>query len=148
MDKPTPIKKPRPLTTKQKKFIKAKLEGKTGVAAAQEAYGVDYNSGKVIASNNLTKVNIQEALDAVYQKRGITLEKIVEPFALALDANKVVQVEGDFYETDVPDHTVRMTAGKNLAQFIGIGKQASEGGNTTNLNFINISRNDKGEYGL
>lgn len=143
VDKP---KAPRKLTDKQRKFVKAKLEGKTGVEAAMIAYpSVDYSVANAIAGENLKKPSIQEALEAAYAKRGLTIDALVAPHADALTANKVVPIEGDFYETDVPDHTTRMNASKNLAQFIGLGRT---GEGTTNYNFINLSRSDKGDYGI
>lgn len=127
----TPKPKTRELTTKQKKFIKAKAEGLTGVAAAKEAYNLtDDNTATVIASQNLRKLNIQEALNAEFEKQGITLERIVAPINRALEAKKTVILGNgeDAFADVVDDHSVQLKASSMAAQFIGIGKQTVEGG--------------------
>ena len=140
-----PLLKPRRLTTKQAKFVKAKIAGKTTVAAAMAAYPtVDYKSASVIGAQNLEKLSIQQALQEAYERQGLTVDALVRPLAEGLRANRVVQLEGDFYETEVPDHSTRIKAAGMAAQWIGLGK--SEGGN--NFNFINIAGGDSGHYGL
>ncbi len=117
-------KKPKKLTVKQAKFVKAKSEGKTGVEAARIAYDVvDYNTANVIASENLQKPTIQQALEAEYEKQGLTMSAIVKPIADGVKANRVVQVEGDFFETEVPDLPTRITAAKVAAMWLGVGKE-------------------------
>lgn len=142
-------KKLRPLTTKQAKFVKAKAQGLTGVEAAKQAYGVvDYNTAAVIASQNLNKLNINEAVQAEMAKQGITLEAIIAPLKDALTAEKVHIVgNGEQAMADVvPDHSVRLKAVSIASQFMGVGK-SNEGG-TTNLNFINVAKNDTNEFGI
>jgi phage terminase small subunit len=121
----TKVKKPRALTTKQRKFVKAKAEGLTGVAAAQIAYDTtDYNTAAMIASDNLRKPNIQEAVQAEMAKQGITLEAIIRPVKEALEADKVSIVgNGEKAMAEVtPDHSVRLKAVSIASQFMGIGK--------------------------
>lgn len=144
--KASSIKKSRPLTIKQKKFIKAKLEGKTGVAAAQEAYGVDYKLGTVMATENLAKPSIAAALEEAYAKQGLTMEAIVQPIADGIRSNRVVQIEGDFYQTDVPDMPTRIRAAGLAALWIGIGKQNDmpSGG----IHFHNHTDGTRSEYGI
>jgi hypothetical protein len=149
----TGVRKPK-LTIKQAKFVKAKAEGKTGVAAAQEAYpNLDYNSARVVASQNLAKLNIQEALEAEFTRQGITLEAIVKPIKDGLTASKINIVrdplggEDSAFAEETPDHSIRLKASSMAAQFIGIGRNNNEGGTTT-LNFINVAKDDKGDYGL
>lgn len=149
--------KPRKLTTKQLKFVKAKAEGKTGVEAAQIAYGVlDYNTANVMAVENLQKPTIQQALEAEFEKQGITLNAIVKPIKDGLTASKTVIIrdkgatgedaDNSAFADEVPDHAIRLKASGMAAQLIGIGKNTGEG--NTNFNFINVSRGDKSDYGL
>lgn len=54
----------RGLSTKERRFVKEKMKGKTGVASALIAYDTtDYDTAAAIASENLSKPKIQEALD-------------------------------------------------------------------------------------
>lgn len=115
----------RPLTVKQAKFVKAKAQGLTGVAAVQEAYGLtDYKTAAVIASQNLNKLSIQEAVQAEMAKQGITLEAIIRPVKEALEAEKVSIVgNGEQAMAEVtPDHSVRLKAVSIASQFMGINK--------------------------
>lgn len=110
------------LTVKQAKFVKAKAEGKTGVEAAMSAYDTtDYFTANAIASQNLQKPSIQEALHAEFKRQGITLERIVRPINEALDANKIVTSPTE-PDKEVADHSVRLKASGMAAQFMGIGK--------------------------
>ncbi|RJQ27951.1 hypothetical protein C4577_00360 [Candidatus Parcubacteria bacterium] len=65
------------MTTKQKLFIKKYLETGNGTQAALEVYNTnDPNVAKVIASENLTKPNIREALEVALSSQGLTLDVI------------------------------------------------------------------------
>ncbi len=137
-------KKPK-LTMKQLNFVDAKLAGKNGTEAAMIAYNTTPKVASVIATENLNKPSIQEALDMVYEKRGITLDRIVAPHDAALKANRVVSVEGDFYETEVPDHMTRMAASKTLAQWLGVGKGEIVSGG---IHFHQHSGDKQKDYGF
>lgn len=127
------------LTTKQAKFVKAKIEGKTGTAAAMEAYGVSYNTARSMAAENMAKPSIQEALHVEFAKQGITLEAIVKPIADGLKATKQNEYTGEIKE----DHSIRLKSSSMAAQFMGIGKTAPiEGG----IHFHNHVEEKKGDY--
>lgn len=118
----TSPKKPK-LTPKQAKYVKAKTEGKSGTEAARIAYNVKDNTvAAAISGENLRKPTIAAALEAAYERQGITVDAIVKPIADGLVANRVVTVEGDFYETEVADLPTRISAAKTAAQWIGVGK--------------------------
>jgi HD-GYP domain-containing protein (c-di-GMP phosphodiesterase class II) len=137
-------KKPRALTTKQLKFIKAKVEGKTGVEAAMEAYGVtSYRSANTVATSNMQKVAIKDALEAVYERQGITLDRIIAPINRALEAKKIVGIGEN--EKEVHDHSVQLKAASIAGSFLGIGRN-TEGGNT--VNFIAVQNKDTQSYDL
>jgi hypothetical protein len=135
----------RPLTTKQAKFVKAKAEGKTGVQAAKEAYGVtDYNTAAVVASENLKKPNIQEALQTEFAKQGITLEKIVKPIADALDATKIVTSPTE-PDKEVADHPTRLKASNMATQFLGLNKNNDAG---PSIHFHQHAEDQRQKYGI
>lgn len=74
------------LTPKQTKFVQGIVEGKSGTKAALDAYDVaSPDTARSIASENLTKPSIRQALENAMMKAGITTEIIVAPVAEALN---------------------------------------------------------------
>lgn len=62
------------LTRKQNSFVKGILSGQSATQAAVTAYNVrDTKTASVIASENLTKPNIKEALEEALSSQGLTL---------------------------------------------------------------------------
>jgi len=107
-----PVKVPK-LTPKQAKFVKGVNEGKTKVAAAMEAYpNATYQTARVIAAENIAKPSIAQALEAAYERQGITVDAIVRPVADGLLAERTVIIgNGDqAFADQVPDHGVRLKA--------------------------------------
>jgi hypothetical protein len=138
-------KKPK-LTTKQAKFVKAVTSGTPAYKAAMQVYDAkNLNVANTIAVENMQKPTIAQAIEAAYEKQGITPEALVQPLADGLKANKVVQIEGDFFQTDVPDHGIRLRAAGLAAQWIGIGKQ-QDGTVPPALHFHNHSGEKKEGY--
>ena len=76
------------LTPKQEAFIREYIaNGGNGTKAAQAAYDTNsYNSAQSIASQNLDKPVIAEALIKTMRRAGITDEMIVKPVIEALTA--------------------------------------------------------------
>lgn len=132
-----------PLTYKQRVFVKAKIAGKSGVAAAQEAYGTSYTVSNAIAHENINKPSIIFALQKAYEKQGMTIDALVKPLADGLKANKVVAIEGDFFETDVPDHSIRIKAAGMAGMWLGIGRDKDDGNKTINFNITADTHKDK-----
>lgn len=65
------------LTRKQDVFVKGILGGQSATQAALTAYNTDDpNVAKVIASENLTKLNVREALERALSSQGLTLDVI------------------------------------------------------------------------
>lgn len=136
------------LTVKQAKFVKAKAEGKTGVEAAMLAYETsDYNTAAVIASENLNKPNIQEAVQESMVKQGIDVDSVVKPIVDGLLAYKTgFNKDGEFMEFG-PDHSTRLKAAGMALDLMG-AKKSGEGGTNVNINFNQIAQKDKEEFGL
>lgn len=66
------------LSIKQFVFVKSLLEGNSGIQSALKAYNTsDPNVAKVIASQNLRKLNIQQAIREILDSEGLTVSKIV-----------------------------------------------------------------------
>lgn len=65
------------MTLKQRLFVQNYLRSGNGTQAALETYDTnDPNVAKVIASENLTKPNIREALDEALRSNGLSLDVI------------------------------------------------------------------------
>lgn len=111
------------LTTKQKKFTKAVIEGKTATDAVIEAgYEVkDRQNASVIGSENLSLPKIQQALGTVLDALDINMYRATKPISDALDATKAI-VHGkdseDSWIDEVPDHAIRLAAGKQARDLI------------------------------
>ena len=79
-------KKPK-LTVKQAEFVKEYVKNNgNGSAAAKKVYNTTTDlAARAIASENLTKPNIQQALLRAAERMGITEEKIMQPVVDALN---------------------------------------------------------------
>lgn len=131
------------LTPKQAKFVKAIAQGEPGYKAAQIAYNVkDYNTASTISSENMQKPNIQEALQGEMSKQGFTLEQLVTPVMKALNAKKVVEVEGDYFVTEVDDLNMQLQGVKMASTFLQLGKGENNGG----VHFHNHTGEKKADY--
>lgn len=73
----------RPLTIKQEKFIQATIKGLNGFEAAKEAsYKGSDNTLRAIASENLTKLNIIQAIDKI---KAVIAKKVEHSYEIAVD---------------------------------------------------------------
>jgi phage terminase small subunit len=74
------------LTTKQAKFVKGIAQGKTNTDSALEAYDTNsYETAAVIATENLKKPNIQDAIELARVKLNLTPERALKPIDDALN---------------------------------------------------------------
>lgn len=142
-------KKPK-LTPTQAKVVKAKIKAELNdipqsVVAREVFPNQTPGAAAVTMSRELRKANVNEALEAAFAELELTPMTLAATVGNAIGAYKVVQVEGDFIETEVPDHSIRLKAAGMAAQWMGVGK--GEGGGT-NINFINVSKGDKDTYAL
>lgn len=117
------------LTTKQAKFVKGIAEGKTNTDSALEAYDTaTYGTAAVIATENLKKPNIQEAIELARVKLGITPERALKPIDDALNSD---------------DIETRLKGSDRALKIMGI---ANKGDNPTINNFGQLLINNKGKY--
>jgi hypothetical protein len=124
--------KSKPLTHKEMKLVQGVAMGKSQTEAALEAYDTtNADSAKAIGSRALSKVNVREALDEALARHGITTDAITKPVADALQAVKLVEIEGKL--KTMPDHSVRLKAASIGAKFMGV--DSGDDGGKTNINF-------------
>lgn len=136
----------KPLTVKELKLAKAKAQGKKHIEAWDQAgYSQNSSNATKIANTQkiLSKPNVQEALQKELAKQGITLEQAIAPISKALKAKKVVQIEGDFFETEVEDLDMQIKGSDRALKLMGVS--SSSDGNTTN-NFIQINQTQRDKY--
>lgn len=121
--------KPKKLTIKQKKFVKAYVANDgNGTKAALETYDtVDDKTAGVIAVENLGKPSIRQAIDMALEKAEITMDKVIQPIADGLVATKSIPVGEDVVE--ITDHGIRLKASAMAQKLMGMEDKES-GGNT------------------
>lgn len=126
--------KPKKLTIKQKKFVKAYVANDgNGVRAAQDAYNVkSYSAANSISGENLQKPAVREAIEASLEKHGITMDAAIKPIADGLQASKELEVNGKVVATQV-DHSIRLKASSMALKLMGAEKSEDKGGITFNF---------------
>lgn len=150
------------LTATQARVVKAKveasIEGKTITEVAPSVFpdAKTPASARVSMHNVLQNVTVQEAIQQALSDAGLTTDKLADVVVDAMNATKTVIIrdkaataeesDNSAFADEVADHGIRLKAAGMAAQWMGIGKGA-EGG-TTNFNFINVSKADKGDYGV
>ena len=131
------------LTPKQDAFIREYIaNGGNGTKAAQVAYDTNsYNSAQSIASQNLDKPVIAEALIKTMRRAGITDEMIVKPVIEALTAvnadgtpNLDLQLKGH-------DRVMKMISKDSLNLSIGTDEAPQE----LVITFKDLSKKARGE---
>lgn len=131
------------LTPKQDAFIREYIaNGGNGTKAAQVAYDTNsYNSAQSIASQNLNKPIIAEALLKTMRRAGITDEMIVKPVIEALTAvnadgtpNLDLQLKGH-------DRVMKMISKDSLNLSIGTDEAPQE----LVITFKDLSKKAQGE---
>lgn len=111
------------LSVKDRKFIKAKLEGKSNTQAAMEATGAKSKDVAKTQGHRLsTNVNIQSVIQQELAKLDITPSKVIKVYAEAMQAVKVVIVgkDEDAFADVQPDHNTRMRAAEKLGDLLGM----------------------------
>lgn len=117
------------------KFIKAKAEGKTNIAAGLAAGAPTKEAASKYAQRLSKDVHVQEAINKALLKHGITLEHAIAPIGKALKATKVqITGQGDqaFAEV-VEDIELQLKGSDRALKLMGIGKDKDGGGNTYNF---------------
>ena len=100
----------RRLTRKQQAFVDAYVETGIGVKAAFKAYDTESdNTARSIASENLTKPNIREAIDKALARKNLGPERWAEVLDDAMQAESEL-VTGPGQTIKRPDHGTRLKA--------------------------------------
>lgn len=138
--------KPKKLTVKQTKFVKAYVANDgNGTKAALETYDTtEPTVANAIAVENLLKPSIKEAIENALIKHEITMDSAVKPIADGLKAIKYYEDNEDGTATVQPDHSTRLKASSMALKLMGAEQKAEASGNT--FNFINNANFDSKKY--
>lgn len=119
------------LTLKQREFVANYIKLKNGTKAALKAYDTeDYKTATTIGVENLSKPNIQQAIETAMVKLNLTPERAVKPIDEALNHE---------------DLEMRLKGSDRALKLMGVGK---DGGTKVNINFNNVASKDRDEFGL
>jgi isocitrate dehydrogenase len=126
-------KKPK-LTVKQTKFVDAYIKNDgNGQEAAKAVYDVaNDNVARNIASENLTKPNVKEAVQQALEAHGLTIDLVTKPIADGMKAVKLQEIEGKLKA--LPDHAVRLNASWKALTLMG-ANSAQDGGSGGGVTF-------------
>lgn len=119
------------MTTKEAKFVKAKLENKSNTQAALEAVpNIKPSSAPKTGMRLSRSVHVQEALQTVLEKHNLNIDRTAQVIDDALDASKQNQFTGEIN----PDHTVRLKAADMLHGLMGLKGTKQEAPKESNNN--------------
>jgi len=138
-------------TPKEHQFLKGvvtevipgKINPKTGKPTTKRDVALkvyetkDPDVASAIASENLSKPKFQAVLAETFKKAGITPESMADVLREAMNAKKSASVQGMVFESDVADHSVRVTAVKAAASLMGVADDDGDGKSSVNFNFGN-----------
>ena len=115
------IDKPKKLTVKQTKFVKAYVANDgNGTQAALSVYNTtDLDTARAIGSENLAKPSIRDAVDKALELHGITINDAVEPIAKALKAKRTYYVDGVKIVTDDDDLDMQLKGSDRALKLMG-----------------------------
>lgn len=141
------LNKPLPnFTPKEQKFLKGYVEevipgNKTKRDLAMEVYPKQSaRVASVTAHENLSKPKFKDALALAFEQAGITPMSLAQTFSEAMYARKTAQVGGEIIESSIPDHSVRVNAGRAAAMLLKENDKGEQSGGLT-LNFNNGTQN-------
>lgn len=113
------------LSFEDKKFIQAKVEGKSNTEAYQIAHPeCTYNTARKMGSEVVTKPHIQAVMDSYLKKHGGGADKAAQALGRGLTAERVVVTNiktGDYIKT--PDNMAQLKAVETTFKAVGILRQ-------------------------
>lgn len=138
-------KKAKPISVRQKKYIKGVAAGKSKYKAAIEA-GYSENTARE-PTRNLEKPGIKEELNRALEKSGITTQAITDKVKEGMGAKKVVIFgTGDNIAIEkAEDYAVQHKYLETAIKLKGIDREV---GMPAALNFFNLTKADTEKYGV
>lgn len=62
-------------------------------------------------------------LEPMLKRHNVTKEQYVKNIGEAMTANRVAQIAGDFFQTDIPDHGMRLAANKQAKDLLNFTEE-------------------------
>ena len=108
---------------KEAKYIKARIKGKNKTLAAMDATGTPDKAVAAVQGNRLEKSpEVKNELQRLLKKKGITLDKALQPIADGLEAEKLIAMgkgEDSFIDR-IPDMPTRLQASDRALKLLNI----------------------------
>lgn len=135
------------LTMKQAKFVKGVAAGKPGYKAALDAYDTEsLEVANAIAVENLQKPSVKEAIDIEMAKQGLTMDKIIEPVTLALNATiRERRSDGSVEDTEAPDIELRLKGHDRAVKLMSFGMKKDDGATINNFGQMIVQQKERYE---
>ena len=125
--KPLPIRKP---SAKQKRLLELITENhSTPKPMGKLMIEAGYSPQTAVVPSQITE---SPSFIQLMNQSGLTDEKINQRLNEALDANRVDSIKGESYQTDIPDHSIRLKAIDQVVKLKGHTTEKAQAGNTYN----------------
>lgn len=122
-------------TQKQKLAVAKLVENGRNVSGAMRAAG--YSPKTAVDPSKLTN---SKGFRELALEAGITVDDALVPIRKGLKAKRIVEVEGDFIETEVDDLNLQLKASDRALKLLGLAQEAP------NNTFIGAIIADKAEF--
>ena len=109
------------ITTQQSRLahvVAEEIKSPKGLTKAEMAQAAGYSS--LTARAQTSRMFTSDGFKAALTKLGVTEEKIADTFRDAMQAKTVVTYKGDAFESDIPDHRLRMQAADKMSEITGM----------------------------
>jgi hypothetical protein len=121
------------VTPKQMLLAEKVVDGAL-LTTARHKLLADVGYSREVAKSRPSDVFSSEGFKKALVSLGVTPEKLATPALEAIQATKGSFYQGEYYETDQPDHLTRMKGSEQLAEFLGLKKNYNV---NTNVN-VNV----------
>ena len=112
------------VTTRQERLARVVAEEtKNPVGKTKEQMMLESGYSKMTAKTHMGQAFTAEGFKHSLKVLGVDEEKIANVFREAIEAKTVVTYRGDAYESDVPDHKLRVQAADKLSEITGMKKK-------------------------
>lgn len=122
------------ITMKQKDFAKKAVELKNSTEAAMQVYAC---KNRDVAANIASRLHknpkVKAEIESVLEANGVKEEIVAKKFSEAMNANATATHEGQVYQSDIPDHTIRLKAAVESAKMLDMYPPTRSESRTLNI---------------
>lgn len=127
-------------------LVRGIVAGKTQSEAYIEAYDTKGNIATVrpAASRTARKPHVKAAIEEEMERQGLTMAKIIEPVAKALESKlKIQTADGEIIRTDEPDLEMQLKGHDRAVRLIALAERSNEASTVYNFTQINNQMKDR-----